>query len=777
MELGAGLRGVLDAERAFMPQDVYEVGSMLSYDERLLLHWAARTGAQGAIVDLGSFLGGSTLALASGAKHRGVTVDAFDLFVCRGDLERHWAPAGFELAFGDPTRPAFEHNIARVRDRVTVHEGDIRDEQWHAPISVLFVDITKSWATADAVWRTFLPSLQPGALVIQQDLVHWGHPWCAVVMEHLSEQFEYLGWVWCSSAVYRCRQPPVDVPVPMLDRLTCDEMSALIDRAAERVGEPASGGIRLSSAFAFAAFGRFDDARARVAEIRASYDDSVLPYLEEGLAYLDRWLEDAEAGRTPVLRDVEVKPTQSSAPQPLPPLRFAVQEHRGLSRSLAGGLFRAGHRAAAADDADLLLVDIDPPALADRYEVPVFSHRLVIDHYKSIGAKVAMYPHGVYPALGYDGLFEPYELVDVRLVPAVGYAEFLRRVECPGKVHVIGWSFCELAPFAPRREVRRVLFAPLHPGGTGDTGLKAYCEANRAVYERLLAEPWQLTVRIIGSPEQNGLSPAEGVKFVPGGQDVGLEDIHAADAVVAGAGTFPALAIARGVPTVIYRHGEQVRYGLAGEQPTRLLRPDRYADYIRYPFNADDGPLDEIVDAAARSEEPIATWKRRFVGEPFDEAAAVAILERTVRNGPVQPTLDPRGFTVVALADEALERPELLARYAKLFAPEDDATLVLWAPGLDEDGVQTMARDAAHAAGLDEGRLPRVVAFAHPDTLEAESFLTTRARALLSEWPPVGRIAELPRYGAADVEGLRALTTRVRDAGPRATSSASAQTP
>jgi predicted O-methyltransferase YrrM len=68
MELGTGLRDTLDAERPFMPADVYEVGSMLSYDERLLLHAAGRTGPPGAVVDLGSFLGGSTLALASGAE-------------------------------------------------------------------------------------------------------------------------------------------------------------------------------------------------------------------------------------------------------------------------------------------------------------------------------------------------------------------------------------------------------------------------------------------------------------------------------------------------------------------------------------------------------------------------------------------------------------------------------------------------------------------------------------------------------------------------------------
>jgi hypothetical protein len=441
---------------------------------------------------------------------------------------------------------------------------------------------------------------------------------------------------------------------------------------------------------------------------------------------------------------------------PSPSLNIAVQEHRGLSRPFAQALFRAGHGAAQVDDADLLLIDIDPPALADRYQLPVFTHRLVIDHYKSIGAKVVMYPHGVHPAVEYDGLFEPYACVDARLVHAVGYAEFLRRVECRGEVHVVGWSLCDLMRFQARRDVRRVLFAPIHPGGSGDTGVEAYREANAAIYERLLATEWQLTVRTVGTPELNGLWRAEGVEFVPGGMDMGLDQIHAVDAVVAGAGTFPALAIARGVPTVIYAHGDPAMYGLPDEQPTPLLRPDRYADYVRYPFTPDDGPLDEVVHAAAQSEEPIATWKRRFIGEPFDEAAAVAIVERIVWDHPEPRMLDSRRFTVVAFVDEVLERPELLTRYAECFAREHDATLALWGPGLDQGAVSAAARDAVRTAGLDEPRLPHLVAFAHPHTLEADRFLAERADALLSEWPPVGRIAELPRYGAVEVEGLRA---------------------
>jgi hypothetical protein len=313
MKQGADLRVTIDAERKLAPPELYEVGSMLSYDERLLLHWAARTGPAGAIVDLGSFLGGSTLALAHGARAReprgsdrgpvarvdSPRVHAYDRFELCEDWEHTWLPEGFTLGIGDSTRGVFEHNIAAVRDLVEVHEGDVQQQTWHGAISVLFVDITKSWETADAVWRTFLPALIPGeSLVIQQDLAHWGHPWCAIIMELFADRFEYLGWVWFSSAVYQSTASisAVDLPVSTLDALSSDEALELVDRAAARLGEPIAGSVRLSGALVLGVYGCYDAARNRVGEIRDGYGTSI-PYIDDGLAWYEWWLDAVEAGK------------------------------------------------------------------------------------------------------------------------------------------------------------------------------------------------------------------------------------------------------------------------------------------------------------------------------------------------------------------------------------------------------------------------------------------------------------------------------------------------
>ena len=282
--LGAGLFEIVDAERAHAPNDIYEVRSMLGYDERLLLHWATRAGnaTPDAVVDAGCFLGGSTLALASGVMARPhgprSAVHVYDLFRYGAESDRGWVPEGYDFAVGASTLPVFEHQVRRVRGMLTLHPGDVCDARWdEGPIGVLFIDIAKSWGIGDAVWRTFLPALAVDSLVIQQDLVHWGHPWCAIIMELLADHFEFLGWAWYSSAAYRCVEPidVAELPASLLDALSTEEMLRLLDRAAQRMGEPIAGFLRLAGAVVLASHGDLRAARGRVDEVRASYSDDV----------------------------------------------------------------------------------------------------------------------------------------------------------------------------------------------------------------------------------------------------------------------------------------------------------------------------------------------------------------------------------------------------------------------------------------------------------------------------------------------------------------------
>ena len=156
----------------------------------------------------------------------------------------------------------------------------------------------------------------------------------------------------------------------------------------------------------------------------------------------------------------------------------------------------------------------------------------------------------------------------------------------------------------------------------------------------------------------------------------------AADAVVAGNGTFPTLAIAHGVPTVLYSQ-VTASLGLVGEDLPIAAAPGALPRLHPLPVRR-AGRRPARRDRARRGAQrgPDRAWKRRFIGEPFDAFKFVELVERIVRGEQPPPAIDDtRRFTTVALADELLERPELLRTYTERFKPGDDATLIVWAPG------------------------------------------------------------------------------------------------
>jgi hypothetical protein len=275
-------------------------------------------------------------------------------------------------------------------------------------------------------------------------------------------------------------------------------------------------------------------------------------------------------------------------------------------------------------------------------------------------------------------------------------------------------------------------------------------DQNIDLFRRLLETPFELTVRHIGTLEQNGLWEAEGVTYVNGRLTAQTAEIDVNDVVVAADGTFPTLALARGVPTVMYGQLAGDSIGLPGEQLSFQRRRDRYEDYVRYPFAADHGPLEEIIRAAAVSEAPIAHWKRRWVGKPFNPAAFVALIERIALAGPDPVRVDPtKRFTTLALADEVLERPELLAEYTAAVGPDDDASLVLWTPGVGAELLLEMAQGAIDASGVDQDALPDILLAPMAGSPAAERVLAERADAILGDWPCYGPLGELPRFAPA----------------------------
>ena len=230
-----------------LPTACTKVATMLIPEELRLLNSLAQdvyTGA-GAIVDAGSFLGGSTVALAEGLRRNrrwkrsanGKPIHSYDRFEVedwtRGVYFPESVPAGTNF------REQFEQNIAPYAELVEVHAGDICEQQWSGgPIEILFIDVAKHWTVSDWVTWQFFPHLIPGrSLVVQQDyLYHHWVAWLHVTMELYADYFEYVCDTEVNSAVFLNTKP---IPPSVLRRnsvesLTVDERCALMDRAAAR---------------------------------------------------------------------------------------------------------------------------------------------------------------------------------------------------------------------------------------------------------------------------------------------------------------------------------------------------------------------------------------------------------------------------------------------------------------------------------------------------------------------------------------------------------------
>ena len=227
--------------RALAPA-VQDVPTMLVPDELRLLQYVAEDwySGQGAIVDAGSFLGGSTVTLAEGLQRnlqrRGQPESRLIHSYDRFEVE-DWTIGPFfeaDVRPGESFKSRFERNIAAYADLVEVHSGDVRAFPWMGgPIELLFVDIAKHWRVCDWISWQFFPWLIPGkSLVVQQDyLYHHWVAWLHVTMEYYADYFEYVCDTEVNSVVFRNtrRIPPDVLREHTVESLSLDEKIALMD--------------------------------------------------------------------------------------------------------------------------------------------------------------------------------------------------------------------------------------------------------------------------------------------------------------------------------------------------------------------------------------------------------------------------------------------------------------------------------------------------------------------------------------------------------------------
>jgi hypothetical protein len=232
--------------RLFRSPDLYRAGilrqqreraripGMTTPTERAYFKWHAQevlTGA-GSVVDLGSWLGSTTAALAMGLAGNprpsaaATAVHAYDQFVWEQAMSYHSPPTRLgPYQPGDSFRPEFELVVGRWDHRIVVHEGDLLQERWTGgPIELLLVDAMKSWELAWHIMRGFYPSLIANqGYLIQQDFSHFFTPWIPLTAYRLLDRLQPVKDIPRSeSLVFRLLRP-LDEAELNLTRSSFDE--------------------------------------------------------------------------------------------------------------------------------------------------------------------------------------------------------------------------------------------------------------------------------------------------------------------------------------------------------------------------------------------------------------------------------------------------------------------------------------------------------------------------------------------------------------------------
>lgn len=209
--------------------------TMLTQEEMRMLAWVAQeTPVDGAIVDLGAFLGGSSVSLALGAAKAvpPKRVHSYDRFRLDEKVKFQFLyRKGHGFAEGEDALPVFHRFTRPVAGSIEVHQGDVREARWDGnPVAVLFVDLSKTKEINDHLLATFFPALVPGSVIVQQDFLFFRNPWLYPTMQKLEGSVEMLTHTDQNSVLFGVNRTPTpaELDAARAKRTSYDETVAAI---------------------------------------------------------------------------------------------------------------------------------------------------------------------------------------------------------------------------------------------------------------------------------------------------------------------------------------------------------------------------------------------------------------------------------------------------------------------------------------------------------------------------------------------------------------------
>lgn len=211
----------------------------------------------GAVVDLGCWLGSTTISLAKGLRAAGSSgkMYAFDLFKWDSWMDDYSDDHWCDYEPGESFLPETRRRVSEFKQHIDLIEADLTTYSWtQGKIRLLLIDAMKNWQLATDITREFFPSLVKDARVVQQDYLAFSVPYMPIVHYRLRDYMKYQAHVTVGATVsFR-----VVKDIPLEEAVKAGDFSQLGDDEAE-------------AAYAWSLREIGDDARIGTALVRVMY--------------------------------------------------------------------------------------------------------------------------------------------------------------------------------------------------------------------------------------------------------------------------------------------------------------------------------------------------------------------------------------------------------------------------------------------------------------------------------------------------------------------------
>jgi hypothetical protein len=226
----------------------------------------------GAMVDLGCFMGSTTICLAQGLSAnraaKTAKIHAYDRFLWEDWMKLWWEAKGLPAPSleGDSFLPEFLKQTSPWKDQIIVHPEDLAVSRWdNGPIEFLLVDCMKSSDLAESIARNFFCFLVPGkSHVAHQDFAHSWTSWIHLLQFRLRDSFTVAADIPKSATlVFRYRKlfSPEAIGDLSMTAVTEEEIEATFDYSLGLVSDSKKPNVVAAKAMAYLHRGDVDRAR------------------------------------------------------------------------------------------------------------------------------------------------------------------------------------------------------------------------------------------------------------------------------------------------------------------------------------------------------------------------------------------------------------------------------------------------------------------------------------------------------------------------------------